>query len=92
MTIQEKLVRVESALPTFELGVALKLLDLPRSTWYYRQGSWCSYEEKHAALRPELEAIAREHPEYGYRRTVDELEERLGRRVNHKVVQRLNRL
>jgi putative transposase len=92
MTTREKLARVESALPAFGLGLALKLMDLPRSTWYYRQGSWCSYEEKHAALRPELEAIAREHPEYGYRRTVDELAERLERRVNHKVVQRLNRL
>jgi len=92
MTTQEKLARVESALPAFGLGVALKLMDLPRSTWYYRQGSWCSYEQKHAVLRPELEAIAREHPEYGYRRTGDELAERLERRVNHKVVQRLNRL
>lgn len=51
-----------------------------------------AYEEKYAHLRPDLEAIAREHPEYGYRRTTVELGEAYGHAINHKVVQRLHQL
>ncbi len=39
-----------------------------------------------------LEAIAREHPEYGYRRTTTELRESYDRLVNHKLVQKLHQL
>ena len=37
-----------------------------------------------------LEEIARQHPEYGYRRTTTELQENYQEHVNHKVVQRLH--
>jgi len=73
----------------FGLALALAVLGLPRSTWYY-QRQRTAYAERHAALRRPLEAIARAHPEYGYRRVTTELEARLGRTVNHKVVQRLH--
>lgn len=73
----------------FGLAPALGVLGLPRSTWYY-QAQRASYAERYAALRRPLEAIARAHPEYGYRRVTTELEARLGQTVNHKVVQRLH--
>ncbi len=74
----------------FGLGPALAALGLPRSTWYY-QASRATYEERHADLRRPLEAIARQHPEYGYRRAKSELDARVGRAVNRKVVQKLHR-
>ena len=36
-----------------------------------------------------IRAIVREHPDYGYRRILPELEERAGERVNHKRLRRL---
>ena len=73
----------------FGVSPALAVLGLPRSTWYYQRRR-VSYPERHAALRRPLEAIAQAHPEYGYRRVTTELEARLGRTVNHKVVQWLH--
>lgn len=75
----------------FGLTPTLAVLGLPRATWYYRAAHPESYEQRHASLRPWLERIAREHPEYGYRRTTSELSERLGEPVNEKVVRRLHR-
>jgi putative transposase len=68
----------------------LAALELPRSTWYYRQKHGVSYTERHAHLKEPLETIAREHPEYGYRRTAAELTQGYGYNINHKVVQRLH--
>ena len=74
------------------LALALTAVELPKSTWYYHQRQKVSYEEKYAHLRPILEKIARAHPEYGVPRTVVELREAYGLRINHKVVRRLHRL
>ncbi len=72
------------------LSSVLEALELPRSTWYYHQSHRVSYTAKYTHLREPLETIAREHPEYGYRRTTAELREAYGYRINHKVVQRLH--
>ncbi|MGH8568543.1 MAG: IS3 family transposase [Gammaproteobacteria bacterium] len=86
-----KVALVREVAPSGGLGVTLAALGLPRSTWYYqRQRS--PYAEKYRPLRPRLEAIARAHPEYGYRRATAELREAYGARINHKVVQRLHQL
>ena len=74
------------------LGVALRTLELARSTWYYQQHRAPPYAARYALLQRPLERIARAHPEYGYRRTTTELEELLGRVVNQKVVRRLHQL
>jgi putative transposase len=66
----------------------LKALGLSKRTWYYAQEKR-SYEEKHFHLRKPLLKIARDHPEYGYRRTTEELHDR-GHGVNHKVVEKLH--
>ena len=70
----------------YGLSRALKVLGLPKSTWYDAQRKK-SYEERHGDLHRPLMEVAQEHPKYGYRRTTSELHDR-GHRVNHKVVQR----
>ena len=83
MSVAQKLELARSAAEDHPVGIVLSVLDLARSTWYYHRGrAPRSYEERYADLRAPLEAIAREHPGYGYRRTTPELSERLGRPVN----------
>ena len=83
---------VASVHQEYGLTPALSVVGLPKSTWYYHQKQKVSYAEKYDHLRPILEEIARKHPEYGVPRTVVELREAYGQRVNHKVVRRLHRL
>ncbi len=89
MTTEHKVALVEATWETYGLGTALAAVDLPKSTWYYQCNRKVAYEEKYAAVLPELEEMAQRHPEYGYRRATVELREAYGRTLNHKVVQRL---
>ena len=73
------------------LSAALSVLGMARSTWAY-QAKRVSYQERHRDLVPLMHKVARQHPDYGYRRAVDELSERAGRRVNAKVVRRLGQV
>jgi putative transposase len=91
MSPEQKVKLVERTWEEFGLRPALTALELPRSTWYYHRNEKLSYAEKHAALHPLLEEIARQHPEYGYRRTTQELRNTYQKTINHKVVQRLHR-
>ncbi|MGB5932431.1 MAG: IS3 family transposase, partial [Anaerolineae bacterium] len=88
----QKVALVEAVWETHGLAPALAAVEFPKSTWYYHCNQKVAYEEKYAHLRPDLEAIARQHPEYGHRRTTVELREIYGHVVNHKVVQRLHQL
>jgi transposase InsO family protein len=92
MTTGQKAALVESVQEEYGVTSALAAVELPRATWYYHRNQKVSYEAKYAHLRPRLEAIARQHPEYGYRRTTVELRETYAQRVNRKVVQRLHQL
>ena len=92
MTTEQKVERVETTWRAYGLGPVLAAVDLPKSTWYYHRNQKVAYEDKYAYLFPDLEEIAREHAEYGYRRTTVELRDAYGRTVNHKVVQRLHRI
>lgn len=92
MTTEEKVTLVEGVWESYGLAPALAAVKLPKSTWYYHRNEKISYEEKYAHLLPDLEAIAQEHPEYGWPRVTVELREKYGHQVNHKVVQRLLRL
>jgi len=91
MSTEEKVALAREAQGEHALSSVLQALELPRSTWYYHQSHRVSYTAKYSHLREPLEAIARQHPEYGYRRTAVELRETCGYRINHKVVQRLHR-
>lgn len=90
MSVEQKVALAKEARSAVGLAPALAVLELPRSTWYYHQKQRVSYPERYRYLREPLEAIARAHPEYGYRRTTVELREVYGHPVNHKVVQRLH--
>jgi hypothetical protein len=92
MMAEEKVALVETTKDTYGLNQSLRTIGFPKSTWYYHQNEKVTYEEKYAALLPDMEEIARKHPEYGWPRMHVELNEAYGHRVNHKVVQRLLRL
>lgn len=92
MTASQKVKLVASVIGEYSLSVALAAVDLPKSTWYYHQRQKVDYGAKYAHLQPALEEIARQHTEYGYRRTTTELHETYQEHVNHKVVQRLHQL
>jgi hypothetical protein len=92
MTASQKVMLVASIVGEYSLSPALAVVELPKSTWYYHQRHKVDYSAKYAYLQPTLEEIARQHPEYGYRRTTTELHETYQERVNHKVVQRLHQL
>ena len=91
MSTEQKVELVEETWGEYGLTPALTVLELPRSTWYYHRNERMNYEEKYAALHPLLEQIARQHPEYGYRRTTEQLRKHHQKTINHKVVQRLHR-
>jgi putative transposase len=91
MSLQEKVALMDGIHGQYPLTMALGILGLSRSTWYYQAGR-VSYAEKHRSLREPLLQIARSNSEYGYRRATTELSEILDRPINHKVVQRLHRL
>lgn len=90
MSTSTKVELVRSVRDEFGLTPALNALGLPRATWYYRAAHPDGYDERRVHLRVPLERIAREHPEYGYRRTTTELSARLGEPINEKVVRRLH--
>ena len=66
-------------------------MELLGSSWYYHQNHRRAFAEKYAHLREPLEAIAREHPEYGYRRTTVELREVHGYPIKNKVCRSFTR-
>lgn len=92
MSTTQKVTLVRTAVPTWGLRPALDSVGLARATWYFYRRRRRDYAEKYWHLRRPLEAIARAHPEYGYRRVTAELRAAWGYYINHKVVQRLHRL
>ncbi len=92
MSTPQKVMLVRTAVPEYGLRLALDAVGLARATWYYHHRRRRDYPEKYRHLRRPLEAIARGHPEYGYRRVTVELRATWGHDLNHKVVQRLHRL
>jgi transposase InsO family protein len=71
------------------LNRCLRAIDLPKSTYYYRQKRPDGPSEEDQRLMNQVREIIQEHPEYGYRRILPELEERTGKTVNHKRLRRL---
>ncbi len=71
------------------LPPALVAVDLGRWICYYDCNEKVSYEEKHAYLPPDLEAITHQHREYRWRRVTIELRRLYGHHLNHKVLKRL---
>jgi transposase InsO family protein len=66
------------------------MIDLARSTYYYKPRNRQVKLEEDVELRDRIERIVVEFPGYGYRRVTHELQ-RQGLRINHKRVLRLMR-
>jgi transposase InsO family protein len=66
------------------------MMDLPRSTYYYRSREREEKLKQDADLRDRIETIVLDFPGYGYRRVTRQLE-REGLRINHKRVLRIMR-
>ena len=90
MTVDEKVRLVERYGQAFGLNRTLAALGLSKGTWHYRSRRRQAYMRKHQGLRGPLLKVAREHPGYGYRKVTTELQDQ-GWKVNHKVVQRLQK-
>ncbi|WP_103028979.1 IS3 family transposase [Salinibacter altiplanensis] len=71
------------------LNRCLEAIGLPKSTYYYRQNRTEGLSEEDQKLMSCVREIINEHPGYGYRRILPELEERTGQTVNHKRLRRL---
>nr|WP_272506069.1 IS3 family transposase [Salinibacter ruber] len=67
----------------------LEAIGLPKSTYYYRKNRSNEPSEEEQKLMDHIREIIGEHPSYGYRRILPELEERTGQTVNHKRLRRL---
>jgi putative transposase len=87
--VEEKIALVERQGSEYGVNRCLAALKLSKSTWHYRRQRQ-AYEDRYSFLKRPLLRIARQHPEYGYRRATTELQE-TAYPVNHKVVQRLQR-
>jgi len=83
---------VENHKHNYGLNTCLAAIGLPKSTWYYQNKEKVSYREKYSHLREPIMRVVTEHPGYGYRRILPDLEEK-GHQVGEFVLRRsLNRL
>jgi len=73
----------------YGLNRCLEAIDLPKSTYYYRKNRSEEPSEEEQELMNHIREIIQEHPGYGYRRILPDLEERAGQVVNHKRLRRL---
>jgi putative transposase len=89
LSTEDKVRLVSEVKQEYGLNMVLEAIDLPKSTWYYRKKNKQSYEEKYSHLKPIIEKIIGEHPEYGYPRIKVELEEEYKKVINHKVLLKL---
>jgi transposase InsO family protein len=71
------------------LNRCLEAIGLPKSTYYYRQNHTEGLSEENQKLMEHVREIIDEHPGYGYRQILPEIEERMGQAVNHKRLRRL---
>lgn len=86
----EKVALVTSHMRVYGLNRCLRLLQLPKST-FYAQKHKCSLTTRYQHLQSILHKILLKHPGYGYRRLKQELCKR-GIMMNHKPLLKLLRL
>lgn len=90
MSVDEKVKIVEENRDQYGLGRCLEAVQLPSSTWYYRQkrSDPCQRDEE---LRNAVKEVIKDHPEYGYRRILPDVCEIMEERINHKRLRRVLR-
>lgn len=89
MSTTTKVELVTAVRDEYNLKAALAAVELAKSTWYYQQHHQQSYSDKYQQLRPRVEQIINDHPDYGIPRITAELHQTYQQPVNHKVIQRL---
>ena len=67
----------------------LSALELPKSTGSYWENEKQSLEETDESIKPLLQEVIDEYPEYGRPRITEELQEEYGLDINHKVIGKL---
>ena len=72
-SIKEKIERIKVLRKEFGLNRTLRVLEIPKSTWYYRQRHKLNYGEKYAHIKKDLLQIIGEHPAYGWRKLQEKL-------------------
>lgn len=70
------------------LNACCEALELSKGTWHYRQHDYQG-ESVDEDLKETVDEIIEDHPGYGYRPMLAELEDEYGLRVNHKRLRRL---
>lgn len=73
----------------FGLNQTLRLLEVPKSTWYYYQNEKKDFEDKYSCLRADLMKAIRGNPIYGYRKLKVELDDVYEHCINHKTLKKL---
>lgn len=73
----------------FGLNQTLRLLEVPKSTWYYYRNEKKDFEDKYSCLRSDLMKAIRSNPIYGYRKLQVELKEVYESCINHKTLKKL---
>lgn len=86
--MDEKVELVKTHQDRYGLNRCLEAVGLAKSTWYYRQNR-SAPEERDDDLREMLLEVIEEYPEYGYRRLLPEVNERMDDRINHKRLRRV---
>lgn len=69
----------------------LSVLELPKTTWSYRENEKEELEDKYASVKPLIEDVIDKYPEYGRPRITEELQQTHWLDINHKVVGKLLR-
>ena len=85
--MDEKIELVEQNRHAYGLNACLRALSLSKGTWHPRQHRK-SQAEKDAPLKARVIEVIEEHPDYGYRRILEDLTEVYAMEVNHKRLRR----
>lgn len=82
--MDEKIQLVRDHHTEYGLNRCCEALALSKGTWHYRVNTYGSRDEEDNLLETELYQGVLDHPGYGYRRLKPELDERMGKPINHK--------
>jgi len=75
----------------FGLNQSLAIIGLLKKTWYYHLKKKVDWDQKYQAIKDDLLLIAKQRPDYGYKRATTELKEVYGYQINKKTVLKLIR-
>ena len=86
--MDQKVKLVNQHRPRYGLNTCLRALGLSKGTWHHRQHRR-SPEQRDQPLKQRIRAVIEDHPGYGYRPILAELNDGSSERVNHKRLRRV---